>query len=41
MDVINFYRVSDKFGQFSNLAPFPIKSGRGAMADFRTGNFLW
>jgi N-glycosidase YbiA len=24
MDVINFYSVSDDFGQFSNFAPFPI-----------------
>jgi ribA/ribD-fused uncharacterized protein len=24
MDAINFYRVADKFGQFSNFAPFPI-----------------
>ncbi len=24
MDVINFYSVSDEFGQFSNFAPFPI-----------------
>jgi ribA/ribD-fused uncharacterized protein len=24
VDVINFYRVSDEFGQFSNFAPFPI-----------------
>jgi N-glycosidase YbiA len=24
MDVINFCRISDEFGQFSNLAPFPI-----------------
>jgi predicted NAD-dependent protein-ADP-ribosyltransferase YbiA (DUF1768 family) len=25
MDVINFYRVSDAFGEFSNFAPFPIE----------------
>jgi ribA/ribD-fused uncharacterized protein len=25
MDVVNFYSVSDEFGQFSNFAPFPIK----------------
>lgn len=25
MDVVNFYSVSDDFGQFSNFAPFPIK----------------
>ena len=24
MDVINFYSVSDDFGQFSNFASFPI-----------------
>jgi ribA/ribD-fused uncharacterized protein len=24
MDVVNFYSVSDDFGQFSNFAPFPI-----------------
>src|SRR5262249_50711082 len=24
MDVVNFYNVSDDFGQFSNFAPFPI-----------------
>ena len=24
MDAINFYSVSDAFGQFSNFAPFPI-----------------
>lgn len=24
MDVVNFYSVSDEFGQFSNFAPFPI-----------------
>jgi ribA/ribD-fused uncharacterized protein len=25
MKIINFYRVSDEFGEFSNFAPFPIK----------------
>ncbi len=25
MEVVNFYSVSDDFGQFSNFAPFPIK----------------
>lgn len=25
MDVVNFYSVSDEFGQFSNFAPFPIR----------------
>jgi predicted NAD-dependent protein-ADP-ribosyltransferase YbiA (DUF1768 family) len=24
MDIVNFYSVSDDFGQFSNFAPFPI-----------------
>ena len=24
MDTVNFYSVSDDFGQFSNLAPFPL-----------------
>jgi ribA/ribD-fused uncharacterized protein len=24
-DVINFYRVSDEFGCFSNFAPFPVR----------------
>ena len=27
MDVVNFYSVSDDFGQFSNFAPFPIDLG--------------
>ncbi|MDB5336218.1 MAG: hypothetical protein JWN70_1837 [Planctomycetaceae bacterium] len=27
MDVINFYSVSDDFGQFSNFAAFPIELG--------------
>lgn len=25
MDVVNFYSVSDEFGQLSNFAPFPIR----------------
>src|SRR5687768_2897329 len=25
MDVINFYSVSDPYGEFSNFAPFPIR----------------
>ncbi len=25
MSTLNFYRVSDPFGEFSNFAPFPIK----------------
>lgn len=25
MDVINFYSVSDEYGEFSNFAPFPIR----------------
>jgi N-glycosidase YbiA len=25
MDVIDFYSVSDEFGEFSNFAPFPIR----------------
>ena len=27
MDVVNFYSVSDDFGQFSNLAASPIHLG--------------
>ena len=26
-DVINFYRVSDEFGCFSNFAPYPVRIG--------------
>ncbi len=26
-DVINFYRVSDDFGCFSNFAPYPVRMG--------------
>jgi len=25
VDVVNFYRVSDEYGEFSNFAPYPIR----------------